>query len=126
MNNRIIEIRKRINLTQKDFAARIGLSQNFVWMLEKGERIPSDRTISDICREFGVSESWLRTGAGEMLKPVSRNAEIAAFMGDVMAGEDGDFRRRLIAVLSRLDPAHWELLEQIARALAAEAEAPTR
>lgn len=68
MNRRIASIRKISNLTQDDFGTRIGLSRNYVWMIEKGERIPSDRTIADICREFNVNEHWLRTGEGEMFK----------------------------------------------------------
>lgn len=55
-----------------------------------------------------------------MQTPVSRDADIAAFMGDVMRGEDADFRRRLVAVLSKLDTAQWELLEKIALKLAEE------
>ena len=68
MNRRIASIRKISNLTQDDFGTRIGLSRNYVWMIEKGERIPSDRTIADICREFNVNEHWLRTGEGEIFK----------------------------------------------------------
>ena len=66
-------------------------TKNFVWMIEKGQRIPSDRTISDICREFGVNETWLRTGAGEMFQKRSRDEELAAFFGEVLSAEP-DFR----------------------------------
>ena len=120
MNKRIAHIRKISNLNQQAFADRIGLTKNFVSLLETGNRVPSDRTISDICREFRVNESWLRTGEGEMLKPVNRDVEIAAFMGDVMRGESDDFRRRLVSVLAKLDPSEWELLEKMALKLAAE------
>lgn len=114
MNERINEIRKAVGLTQGDFGAKIGgLSKNYVWMLEKGERTPSDRTILDICREFNVNEEWLRTGQGEMLRKLSRSDEIAAFFGDVLSGEP-DFRARFIAALSRLNADQWKLLEQIA------------
>lgn len=65
MNNRIAYLRNSLNLTQDSFAQSIGLSRNYVWMIEKGERIPSDRTIADICRIFNVNEIWLRTGVGE-------------------------------------------------------------
>ena len=121
MNNRIRELRKTtLKLTQKEFSAKLGLSENFIWQIEKGEREPSDRTISDICREFRVNETWLRTGEGEMLQPVNRDAEIAAFMGDVMRGENEDFRRRLVAALSKLSIEEWELLEKVALKLADE------
>lgn len=120
MNKRITAIRKNANLNQQAFADKIGLTKNFVSLLETGNRAPSDRTVSDICREFGINEKWLRTGEGEMVKPVNRDAEIASFMGDVMRGEDADFRRRLISVLARLDVAEWELLEKMALKLAEE------
>ena len=55
MKNRIKELRKKdLHLTQKQFADKLGLSENFVWQIEKGERVPSDRTISDICRIFAL------------------------------------------------------------------------
>lgn len=66
MNNRIAIIRKKMNLSQEKFANALGLSQNYIWMLEKGEREPSDRTIADICRIFNISLEWLKTGEGEM------------------------------------------------------------
>ena len=51
-------------------------------MLEKGERVPSDRTISDICREFNVNEDWLRTGNGYMYVEVED--ETAAIVSDLL------------------------------------------
>ncbi len=120
MNKRIAQIRKESALSQQAFADRIGITKNFVSLLETGNRVPSDRTISDICREFSINESWLRTGEGEMIRPVSRDEEISSFMGDVMRGESDDFRRRLVAVLSKLDTSEWELLEKMALKLADE------
>ena len=56
MNDRVKKIRQEIGITQAQFADKIGLSRNYVAMIEIGQRDPSDRTISDICREFGVKE----------------------------------------------------------------------
>lgn len=117
---RIATIISSAGITKSKFAERIKVSQAFVSQICSGARIPGDRTISDICREFGIREQWLRTGEGNMFIPVSRDAEIAAFMGDVMHGESGDFRRRLIAVLAKLDTSEWELLEKMALKLAEE------
>ena len=119
IGQRIKQIRSSKKLTQDDFAEIIGLTKNFISLIETGNRTPSDRTISDICRVFHVNESWLRTGDGEMFRPVNRDAELAAFLGDIMKDEDDDYRRRLLSVLQRLDRIEdWELLEKVATRLA--------
>mgnify|MGYP001234932858 CR=1 FL=1 len=82
MNARIEAVRKHEGLTQEQFADRINLSRNYLWMLENGSRTPSDRTISDICREFGVREAWLRTGEGEMFVQDTQSEQVAAFLAD--------------------------------------------
>lgn len=100
--------------TQTNFAKQIGVTPAYIWkLLNKNDITPSDRTINDICREFNVSEHWLRTGEGEMFVQMSGDEEIAAFMGNVMAGEEDNFRRRFIAMLSKLDEHEWELLEKM-------------
>lgn len=35
MNTRIQQIRKTAKMTQDEFAEKIGVSKNFVWMIEK-------------------------------------------------------------------------------------------
>ena len=118
MGERIKELRKALGLTQQEFADRIKVKRNTVATYEMGRSTPSDAAISLICREFNVNENWLRTGEGQMFIQVSRDEEIAAFIGDVLSGETGDFRRWLISVLARLDTDQWELLEHIAEELA--------
>lgn len=120
MNTRIYTVRRISGLNQSAFADKLSLTKNYISLIENGNRTPSDRTISDICREFNVNEHWLRTGEGEMQMPVSRNEAIASFMGDVMRTESEDFRRRLVAVLTKLDVEEWELLEKMALKLAEE------
>ena len=120
MNSRIYKVRKVSGLNQSEFAEKLSLTKNYISLIENGNRIPSDRTIIDICNKFGINRKWLETGEGEMQTPISRDAAIAAFMGDVMKGEDADFRRRLVAALSKLDTSEWELLEKMALKLVEE------
>lgn len=115
MNTRIKAVRAHVKLSQADFGAKINVSQNYIWMIEKGERIPSDRTIADICREFNVNENWLRTGEGEMMQKLTRNQEIAEFMGRVMNEPDDAPRKRFISIISKLDVDEWRLLAEIAK-----------
>ena len=51
MNERIKSLRKYLNMTQDDFSKQIGLSRNYIAQVEIGTKTPSERTISDICRE---------------------------------------------------------------------------
>lgn len=73
-NNRIRQIRRHFDLTQQEFADRIGVKRNTIASYETGRNLPIDSVISLICREFGVSEIWLRTGEGEMMDPRSDDA----------------------------------------------------
>lgn len=123
MNNRIAIVRANSGLTQEKFAAKLGLSQNFVWMLEKGSRVPSARTISDICREFNVNEHWLRTGEGKMLLPVDPEEEILGFVRDLLT-DAPDFRRALVRVLARMTTDEWAMLKAKARELMEHIETP--
>lgn len=66
MNVRIKMIRKSQNLTQEAFGERIGIARNTIDNYEKGNRCPSNITITLMCKEFGVDENWLRYGIGEM------------------------------------------------------------
>lgn len=118
MKDQFCKLRQATGLTQQEFAEKIGLTRNFVWMLEKGERIPSDRTIADICRVFNVNETWLRTGEGEMFVTHTRDEAIAAFVGRVLASENDSFQKRLISVLAGLKEDEWDLLEKVALHLA--------
>ena len=114
MNERIRAIREKSGLNQTDFGARLGVKQTTIAGYENGTRTPIDAVLLTICREFHVNENWLRTGRGDPYIQLSRDEELAQFFGDVMKGEDPDFRRRLLSVMSRLTTDEWALLEQMA------------
>lgn len=68
MKDRIKALRKHLKISQDVFGRRIGISGASVSRLESGENEPSPQTIVFICKEFGVSERWLRDGAGDMFE----------------------------------------------------------
>lgn len=103
MNTRIARIRKEANLTQQEFADRLGLTKNFVSLIETGGRKPSDRTISDICRIFDIQEDWLRHGLEPMRAAKSREEEIADLVGSALTGSS-EFKKSVIRMIcSRTD-----------------------
>ena len=114
MKDRIKKIRKELDLTQQEFADKIGIKRNSVAKYETGENSPSAASISLICREFNVNEEWLRTGNGEMFVELSRDEEIAHFIGRVLNDSEDTFKKRYIDMLSKLDESGWEALERVA------------
>lgn len=119
VGERVRKLREHLGYTQDEFASKLGLTRNFISLVETGQRILSDRSFLSIVREFGVDENWLRTGEGEMLRPVSRDTELAAFFGNLQSSTP-DFRHQLISVLSRLTVDEWAMLERKAKELLAE------
>lgn len=66
MNERIKQLRKTLGLSGTEFGAKLGLTRMSVSNLEAGRYNLTEQTIKSICREFNVSEDWLRTGTGDM------------------------------------------------------------
>lgn len=120
MKDRIKKIRKELDLTQQEFADRMGISRGNIAAYEVGKNAPSDTAISLICTKFNVNEHWLRDGTGEMFIPQTRDEQIASFIGSVQMEENDSFKKRLISVLANLTEEQWELLADIAEKLAEE------
>lgn len=115
IGDRIKYLRKELlQLTADRFGDKISLSKSSVINIENGNRDITDRTLKDICREYGVREEWLRNGSGEPFGAQKRNQEILAFANRLMAEEDDSFKKRLVEALSGLNESEWEVLEQIA------------
>lgn len=117
MYERLKKLRKTLDLTQQEFADRIGIKRNTLSTYESGRNIPIDAVIALICREFNVNEHWLRDGTGEMFIVQTRDEQIAAFIGGIQMDEEDSFKRRLISVLANLKEEQWELLAEIAEKL---------
>lgn len=126
MHERIKKLRKALDLTQREFGERIGVKPNTIATYEIGRNEPIDAVVSLICREFNVSETWLRTGDGKMFVKRSRNDELSAFMTELLSEEAPDFRRRLVTALARLKPEQWDALEAIALSLMEKPTPPTK
>jgi len=68
LSNRLLEIRKKLKITQKELANLTKVSQSNYSKYEKGIIEPSFSFITNIVNVLGISESWLISGEGEMLK----------------------------------------------------------
>lgn len=124
MNNRLKDIRKAEKLSQDDFGQRIGVTGTALSRWESGDRKIPDSAILNICREFGVNETWLRTGYGDMYRAKTREAELGELIRSRLLDRPDSFQAALVTVLLRFDPngPEFAALEKIARALAEESK----
>lgn len=117
MNERIKEIRVKLGITQQEMADKLGLKRNTIATYEMGKANPSDRTISDICREFGVNEVWLRTGEGgpdNMFTKISKEDEYSLSLGKLTL-EENRFVRNAVNYLANADPEKLKIIEDFMR-----------
>lgn len=101
LHDRIKKLRKALDLTQREFGERIGVKPNTIATYEIGRNEPIDAVISLICREFSVSETWLRTGEGEMFQPLSPDDELSQVFSAIAASDD--------ELIKRIIRAYWKL-----------------
>jgi repressor LexA len=73
VSHRIKQLRLAKGLTQKAFAASLGIVQGYLSGIERGKKIPSHTLLMALCHIYGVRAEWLSGGNGakfaEMTQP---------------------------------------------------------
>ena len=115
--NRFKILRNNLGLTQQEFADRLCIKRGAVANYEIGRNVPSDSVIALICREFNVSEAWLRYGEGEMLVQRSANDQLAILVNDLLAEPDTAFRKRFLQAMLELPTEDWNAVERFIQKL---------
>ncbi|NDV83086.1 helix-turn-helix transcriptional regulator [Bacteroides sp. 51] len=65
MSNKLKEIRKSMNLNQKEFAEKIGIKQSYYSGIESGKK-PINVKVTDALWKMGVSFDWFYEGKGNI------------------------------------------------------------
>ena len=65
---RIRQARTALGLTQKEFAASLGIVQGFLSGIETGRKNPSDTLLIALTHTPGINPDWLTKGTGETFK----------------------------------------------------------
>ena len=75
INERIRVLRKDLlGMTLDVFGKKVGVTKAAVSDIERGRNNVTEQMFNSICREFGVSSTWLRDGTGEPLLKVPSTA----------------------------------------------------
>ena len=135
MNERIKELRLALGLSLEAFGSRIGLGKSSVSKIERGLNSTTDQTVLSICREYGVNETWLRTGEGAMFSQdrktvIDRVAEeykldtreraiVTAYL-ELDPADRAAIVRYLESVMSKLAPPAPSVPDTVAAGIAAQ------
>lgn len=113
MKTRIKELRKSLGMTQQKFADAIGVKQNTVAQYEMGRNEPIDSVCSLICKEFNVSEEWLRTGNGEMFIHLSESEKTMGCVARILSDDDNPLKAAFLYAAAEIidDDACFEIIK---------------
>lgn len=103
-----------MKMTQDALAKEIGLTRNYVNLIENGKETPSSRTVSDIARILNVNETWLRTGEGEMHAPVSSASRRGTIYG-IAINKGNKYIDSFVAALEKLSDEDLEKVYKLAK-----------
>ena len=107
MNERIKILRKKLQLTQQEFADKLKISRGNIGAYEVGKNAPSDAVIALICKTFNVNETWLRSGEGETFEELPEEDEVAAYVSDLLEDDENplyDIIKGIMKTYSELTP----------------------
>lgn len=110
-NERVKVLRKSLGLTMEKFGERLGVQKSAISKVERGENSVTDQMRRAICREFGVNESWLVDGIGEM-RLMTYGEEIAALAARYGLDEAD---QAVIAEFARLTPEERAVVKEYIR-----------
>ena len=99
------------------FAKKVNLGVGTIRNIEYNLIEPNQRYCAQIVSACNVDPVWLETGEGEMFRKLSRQEQIADFVGKALTDDSGDFRSQLISILVALDDVGWYKLEEAAKAI---------
>lgn len=115
MNERLKKLRKVLDLTQQEFADRLGVKRNTIAQYEIGRNEPIDAVIVSICREFNVSRKWLCDGVGEMFAPDDDLNDLVSKYG--LSEDDRILIKKYIGLKSSVRDVIVDFIKDVSAAL---------
>ena len=100
VSRRLLELRRSLCLTQKEFGEKIHISKGYVTSLEKCRQGLNDRIIKLLSDTYGVNPEWLKHGKGAMFLEGRDNQidEITRIFNQL----NPDFQKFIVAQLKNL------------------------
>jgi transcriptional regulator with XRE-family HTH domain len=110
IGERVSRCIEALGVKRSAFAKAINVTPSHVTKMCAGETNLSDRTISDICKVYSVSEKWLRDGIGQMFEKQTMKGEVATLIERLSGEAPTGIKVNAIVSLMRLDNSKWEAI----------------
>ncbi|MDU7031666.1 helix-turn-helix transcriptional regulator [uncultured Robinsoniella sp.] len=123
LHERIKYLRKEIlHMTQDSFGKKLGVSRDVIGNIEYNRLARPEQKepiIKLICKEFSISEEWLRYGSGgedNIFVPDFLEDEFSAYAAEISVGNNELFKRAIIKY-GKLDPVSKKVIDDFMNSL---------
>lgn len=113
MHERVRQIRKENNLSQDEFAKRLGVTRSVISNIELDLLAKPEQKmplVKLIAKEFNVNEEWLLFGEGEK-EIKNQKGNLAKLLVDIKTGKN-QFAAAYVDFLASLTDEEWEIFEK--------------
>lgn len=101
INDRIRALREELGISQTAFGEPIGLSRDEVKNIEYKKTTPKEITIPIICKEYGVSETWLKDGTDPMYIKKDADDDLEKIFDEIGVSDD--------EIIKAIVKSYWQL-----------------
>ncbi len=108
MNQRLLQLRKDLNISQEQFGQTLGVTRSSVSNMETGRFSITDTMVKLICSTYKVNEEWLRTGDGIMYLQFDESEKEDEFIAKFMKDKN-ELKKGIIMDMYDMDDHFWEL-----------------
>lgn len=113
LNDKIKKIRKHMNLSQTEFANKLGMSQRNISYLETEGSTITEQNIKLICSVLNIDEDWFRNGEDTneiVFANEFEEDEYTKYAAELGMGENESFKRAVIEY-GKLDPVSRKVID---------------
>lgn len=112
LGERIKIVRKNEKLSQELFAVRLSVTRNIIAKYETNLVEPTEIFIKYLCKEFGVSEHWMKTGEGDIYAASTSEDFFSEKIGEILMTEN-EVIKEIVTKASELDEDYLNMLNQL-------------
>ena len=120
LNERVLQIREKLNLSQTEFGKSLGVSRGVISNIDLNivDVETKPLLLQQICKVYNVDPYWLETGEGDMFLEKDDLTSLVDFAVSMFEDESLEWIRRLCEAVNSLSPEERADVAKYAKMLA--------